>query len=107
MVAWKEHMPPYPELERSSDSWVQKLHHHGGGITTAPLEAWLYGRVYHGKNIWEREHFERIFSEYAFRGSWIAGLTVELGLQIPKLFGEDEAPKEVWIHGGARMIISP
>lgn len=108
MVAWKDSMIPYQELERASDSVTQKHHFTLNMVTTFPLEAWLYARVYHGKNIWEREHFEKFITESAFRKAWMEhGAQVELTLHIRELFGEDEAPKEAVVFGGEKMSISP
>lgn len=103
MVAWKDSMTEYPELERASDSVVQRSHYGRRMLVSAPNEPWLYARVYHGKNIWEREHFERLIATNSFRRSWMEAYALETSLQIGKLFGDDEAPREVVIHGDEVM----
>lgn len=107
MVAWKDALIPYPELERASDSVVQMDLFKRGLLTVDPMDCWLYARVYHGKNIWERKHFERFIAESALMKGWLVPVLPALALNIKGLFGDDEVPKYAQVLGGGRVEIGP
>jgi glycosyltransferase involved in cell wall biosynthesis len=105
MVAHKDAMIEYPKLERASDSEVQTHFGRASQITMGPRECWLYARTYHGKNIWEREHFAKFIEANAFREAWLHEALPGLAKEIVHLYGNDEPPKRVTALGGKRMEI--
>jgi glycosyltransferase involved in cell wall biosynthesis len=107
MVAWKDSMIPYEEVERSSDAIVQRHHFNAKVLVTAPDDPWLYVRVYHGKNIWEREHFEQIISMNSFRKVWVEKIRPGLALNLPALFQDGEVPGSVIVHGDGVVKLGP
>lgn len=112
MVAWKIPAIHYQETEvhhnageRSSDSQLQfELNQHSK-IEFVSGQPWLYTRVFHGGNVWEREHFEMAVNHLGWYPQWLEPNLEKIRHGV-KLAFPDRKPIEVTIREGKKYSLS-
>ncbi len=93
MVAWRKNFPLYPEKEvrpgmgeRNADAKLQKDFSAASQTSLLPGCPWLYTRVFHGGNMWERESFIKMVRDIGWTTNWIRSVQHELVPELVKYF---------------------
>ena len=93
MVAWKKGLPEYQETEvrpgageKSSDGEVQRQLYKAKQTSMLPGHPWLYIRVFHGKNMWDRAHLEHMVRVNGWPADWIRSAEATLMGEFGKYF---------------------